>query len=186
MFVSSTDDIVRKMVEAGVVQVDGYYKLNLHELDPDAPRSPHYLNLRRITTASNGLWQQLTWSMRQFVDGLAISCDDHKAQFFYHYVAPIPQAGLPLFAPFAHDQRLPLLNVREVAKTHGITGPLIDGEYEEGGHVLVMDDLLTKADSKLAFCKKLEDHGLKPTAIVTVVDREQGGRVSILLADDGE
>lgn len=175
MFVSAEDHLVELMVEAGVIQVDGYYKLKLHETDPTAPLSPFYLDLRRVTTSTNGLWQQLTWTLRQFVDGLAIECDDHHSQFCYRSVAPIPQAGLPLFAPFAHDQRHPLLNVRNVAKTHGITGNLIDGEYKEGDHVLVMDDLLTKA-GKLEFCRKLEEHGLVVAAVVTIVDREQGGR----------
>ncbi len=44
-----------------------------------------------------------------------------------------------------------------------------------GGSVLLIDDLITKADSKFESINVLESAGLKVENIMVVIDREQGG-----------
>lgn len=41
--------------------------------------------------------------------------------------------------------------------------------------VLLIDDLITKADSKLEAIRVLESHGLVVKDVMVLVDREQGG-----------
>ena len=62
------------------------------------------------------------------------------------------------------------------AKTHG-TGAKIDGflDSDKGKVVLLIDDLVTKADSKLEAAEILISNGLVVNDVVVLVDREQGG-----------
>ncbi len=59
-------------------------------------------------------------------------------------------------------------------KTHG-QKTAIDGVFESGGMVLVIDDLVTRADSKLEVIQVLEENELMVNDIVVIFDREQGG-----------
>lgn len=47
--------------------------------------------------------------------------------------------------------------------------------FFKGENVLLIDDLVTRADSKLETITILENAGLKVSDVVVLVDREQGG-----------
>lgn len=68
------------------------------------------------------------------------------------------------------------------AKTHGLAGA-IDGDYVPGEIALVIDDLVTQAESKLEAIAVLEGAGLVVRDVAVLVDREQGGAGQ--LADAG-
>jgi len=68
----------------------------------------------------------------------------------------------------------PQITPRMDKKTHGEIRA-IDGDYEREKTVLVVDDLVTGADSKLEAIKVLEDNGLIVKDVAVVFDREQGG-----------
>ena len=71
-------------------------------------------------------------------------------------------AATPLVAILMHQTRVPMITPRE-AKTHGIAGT-INGDFSLGETVLVIDDLVTHADSKLEAIRVLEDewpHGTR-------------------------
>ena len=64
------------------------------------------------------------------------------------------------------------------SKTHGVKGGekgKVEGKYEAGQRVLVVDDLITRAHTKLESIGILEAHGLKVVGVLMLVDREQGG-----------
>ena len=67
-----------------------------------------------------------------------------------------------------------MISPRQDEKSHGVARK-IDGAYKPGQVALLVDDLITKADSKLATIATLEENGLKVTDVVVLVDREQGG-----------
>jgi orotate phosphoribosyltransferase/uridine monophosphate synthetase len=50
----------------------------------------------------------------------------------------------------------------------------IEGRYEEGQTVLVIDDLITTGGSILETAGILQAHGLKVRDVIVLVDREQG------------
>lgn len=164
--------LARLMHDAGLVRTDDYFRLKLHDKNPDAPLSPIYIDLRRAATARNRVWQKMNNLLTSLVfDGL---CPREGIAPFDH-VAPIPLAALSLFAPFAHDNRVTMLTVRPEAKDHGRMNR-IDGDFEPGQRVLLMDDLITRADSKMEAAQALETAGLEVCDIVVVLDRMQGGR----------
>jgi uridine monophosphate synthetase len=90
-------------------------------------------------------------------------------------IAAIPYGGLPIGQAAALATGTPLIYPRREAKDYG-TRKLIEGRFEQGETVVVLDDLITTGGSKLEAIAPLSDAGLKVTDVVVLVDREQGGR----------
>ena len=63
---------------------------------------------------------------------------------------------------------------RKEAKQYG-TGKLIEGEYNAGDKVLVVDDIITDGTSKIEAIKPLQEAGLVISDVLIILDREQGG-----------
>jgi orotate phosphoribosyltransferase len=74
----------------------------------------------------------------------------------------------------------PAFIVRKEAKGHG-TGRYIEGveNLRPGARVLVLEDVVTTGGSSITAVERLRDAGYAPLAVLTVVDREQGGREAI-------
>jgi len=89
-------------------------------------------------------------------------------------IAGIPYAGLPLGVAASISGDIPLIYPRKEAKEYG-TGKLIEGEYNEGERVLVIDDIITDGASKFEAIEPLEAAGLVITDVLVILDREQGG-----------
>lgn len=71
----------------------------------------------------------------------------------------------------------PAFIVRKEAKDHG-TGRYIEGveNLRPGARVLVLEDVVTTGGSSLRAIERLREAGFEPVAVLTVVDRDQGGR----------
>lgn len=70
----------------------------------------------------------------------------------------------------------PAFIVRKEAKDHG-TARYIEGteNMKPGGNVLVLEDVVTTGGSSQKAIERLREAGYNPVAVLTVVDREQGG-----------
>lgn len=90
-------------------------------------------------------------------------------------IAGIPYAGLPLAVAASLAGGIPLVYPRREEKAYG-TRRRIEGLYEAGEHVVVVDDIVTDGQSKLEAIEPLEAAGLVVRDLVVLVDREQGGR----------
>jgi len=89
-------------------------------------------------------------------------------------IAAIPYAGLPIGVALAMAMDRPLIYPRKEVKSHG-THRAIEGDFEPGETVLVVDDLITRGDSKLETIQPLEAAGLAVRDVLVLIDREQGG-----------
>jgi uridine monophosphate synthetase len=89
-------------------------------------------------------------------------------------IAAIPYGGLPIGQAVSLEAGKPLIYPRREAKDYG-TKKLIEGRFEKGETVVVLDDLVTTGGSKLEALAPLTDAGLLVHDVVVVVDREQGG-----------
>ncbi len=82
----------------------------------------------------------------------------------------------------AFDQGLhwPAFIVRKEIKGHG-TLKWIEGEQnlKPGASLVVLEDVVTTGGSSAFALEKLKDAGFKVEAILTIVDREQGGRAAL-------
>ena len=168
----SQKELALSLFDAGVIKFDFEkgWRLKLHETNPEAPLSPFYIDLRKLQSHLEVKFKAIS-AMIDLIEKVK-----------YDYIAGIPLAAVALASSLADKTGKPQITPRMDKKTHGEMNA-IDGDYEKGKTVLVVDDLVTSADSKLEEIKVLEDCGLVVKDIVVVFDREQGGAEK--LAENG-
>jgi orotate phosphoribosyltransferase len=69
-------------------------------------------------------------------------------------------------------------SVRKEAKTHG-TGNRIEGPFQKGDSVVVIEDVITTGKSALQAIDAIEESGGKILGVLAVVDRQDGGQEAI-------
>jgi orotate phosphoribosyltransferase len=86
-----------------------------------------------------------------------------------------PELGaVALAAAASLESGLPFLIVRKEAKEYG-TGNRLEGPYEEGETVCLVEDVVTSGGALLESVVALREAGLTVHTAVCVVDREEGG-----------
>lgn len=73
---------------------------------------------------------------------------------------------------------LRVFTVRKEPKGHG-RGKRIEGNFQSGDQVLIVDDVITTGGSTLKAIDAVEAEGGKVVAALVLVDREEGGRQAI-------
>lgn len=110
--------------------------------------------------ALDALWAEGLWP--NWVGGLTMGADPVA----YSLARASWESGHPIDA----------FSVRKQAKEHG-TGQLIEGGFEpEGAQVVIVEDSMTTGSSALQAISAVEAAGGTVLAVLTVVDREEGGR----------
>jgi uridine monophosphate synthetase len=163
------------------------FRLKLHEKNPAAPLSPIYLNLR---TSANPKPGPLT---PEAVSQIAISMRHLASQSClpYDVVVGVPNAGDPIAEAFARrtpcERVIPnLLRLgKEEKDGKRQIGGVTEGAFVRGDVALVIDDLITGADSKLEALEVLENAGLVVHDVLVLVERGQGGREQLAKAGYG-
>ena len=89
-------------------------------------------------------------------------------------IAGIPYAALPIATAVSLATGKPMVYCRKEAKQYG-TRKLIEGEFNAGETVVVVDDVITSGASKFEAIAPLQEAGLVVKDVVVVVDRGQGG-----------
>jgi uridine monophosphate synthetase len=92
-------------------------------------------------------------------------------------VAGVPLGGLPLATAVSLESGRPMVYPRP-PKDHG-TGATVEGPFEPGERVVVVDDVITSGISALAATVQLEAAGLMIDRAVVLVDRRGGGREAL-------
>jgi uridine monophosphate synthetase len=157
------------LLASGAVRF-GAFRLKLHEQQPDAPLSPIYVNLRVLRSYPDALDATVA-ALAELIAANGLRCDCY---------ADVPMAATPLVAVLSHLTRVPMITPRE-AKTHGAGGN-INGAFTPGQTALVIDDVVTHAESKIEAIKVLEANRLVVRDVIVLVDREQGGPAAIAAA----
>jgi uridine monophosphate synthetase len=89
-------------------------------------------------------------------------------------LAGIPEAGTPLATAVGYETHRPLIQPRAKLKEHG-KGKSIEGDWKEGDKVAIIDDLVTKGDSKLESIERFAECRLEVVGFYLLLDREMGG-----------
>lgn len=126
-------------------------------------QSPIYLDLRRLISHPF----LLRLAAQAYAEVL------HPLRF--DRLAGLPYAALPIGTAIALEMNRPLIYPRREVKDYG-TKAAIEGDYNAGETIAVIDDLATTGDTKIEAIQKLEAAGLKVTDIVVLIDREQGAK----------
>jgi len=88
-------------------------------------------------------------------------------------ICGLPYAGIPYAFTLSVLYDNPCVLLRKEKKQHG-TAKLLEGDFQKGEELIVVDDILTTGESVIQSLKKLSCFKIKK--IVIVVDREEGGR----------
>ena len=157
--------LAEDLLGIGAIQF-GAFKLKLHEKNPDAPLSPIYVNLRLLRSFPAVLSRAIN------------AYDLLSSPLDYSLLADIPTSVTPIVTGLALKTEKPMISPRMDKKSHG-SGDAIDGYFSPGLTVLLLDDLITKADSKLEAIAILTTAGLVVRDVAVLVDREQGGAAEL-------
>ena len=154
----------------------GSFKLKLHEKTPAAPLSPFFFNLRTRNNPKPGpllpkdceliatcIWREILSSRIPFTA-----------------ICGIPNAGTPIVQALERIIPKPrgfeIIPLRKIMTDVGrrIT-PEPGFNYLRGETVILIDDLITKADTKFESITSLEEQGCIVAGLAVLIDREQGG-----------
>lgn len=162
--------LVLDLFDRGSVRTEGPFKFKLHEKNPNAPRSPLYLNLR--LPPKGVLTEELTERIGHAL--YQLSCEN---QLQYDCVVGVPKAGDPLTKVVARLASVPLLFLEKEETDKGrMVLPVLRGEYQKGWRALIIDDVVVMADSKFEAIAAVRANGLVVAGIEILVDWEHGGR----------
>ncbi len=121
--------------------------------------SPIYLDLRRLV----GDPAALSRAAAAYVELLRPLTFDR--------LAALPYAALPIAAAISLQSGWPLVYPRKETKEYGTKSP-VEGPYEKGETVVVVDDLVTTGESKFEGIQKLEAVGLQVRDVVVLINRQ--------------
>lgn len=143
----------------------GNFRLKLHEQHPEAPLSPVYFNLRMLPRVPD----MKRFAVQEYVYLLK------PLQF--DLLAGVLNAAPPFVSSLSDRLNIGMITPRTDVKTHG-TGARVDGllPSDRGKTAVLVDDLVTGADSKLEAIHILEENGVKVQDVVVLIDREAGGK----------
>lgn len=147
--------LVRRLHEIGAVRFGAFVLKS-------GITSPFYVDLRVVISHPDVLAQ-----VGRLIAAEVARCRADR-------IAGIPYAGLPLAVAASLAGGVPLVYPRREEKAYG-TRRRIEGAFEPGERVVVIDDIVTDGASKLEAIAPLEAAGLVVEELVVLIDREQGG-----------
>jgi uridine monophosphate synthetase len=152
----ASDSLILDLARIGAVRF-GQFTLT------SGKTSPIYIDLRLLASYPDML-QKVAAAYADLLQGLT-----------FDRIAGIPYAALPIGTAVALQTGRPLIYPRKEAKRYG-TRRAIEGAFEAGERVVVLDDLITTGGSKIQAIAPLEEAGLVIEDVVVLIDRESGGR----------
>jgi uridine monophosphate synthetase len=124
--------------------------------------SPIYIDLRRLA----GFPQLLIDVAGAYIDILRDLQFDH--------LGALPYAALPISTAISLEGNWSMIYPRKEVKSYG-TSAQIEGVYESGEKVVVIDDLISTGGSKFEGIEKFESEGLTVQDVVVLIDRSVDG-----------
>ena len=128
-------------------------------------RSSYYLDKYRFETDPD-----LLAALGERIAARALGADGARP----HLLAGPELGAVALAAAASLTARLPFLIVRKEAKAYG-TARRIEGAYEPGQRVCLVEDVVTTGGAAVAAVEALRESGLVCRRAVCVVDRGEGG-----------
>ena len=152
-------ELADKLLEAGCVRF-GKFQLKSGLI------SPIYIDLRKLV-AYPDILQQVA---RAYLPVLR--------KLHFNRLAALPYAALPIGTAISLQSGWPMVYPRKETKEYG-TRAEVEGEYQPGERVVVIDDLATTGGSKFEAIDKLGAAGLIVQDVVVLIDRQSGAKQAL-------
>jgi orotate phosphoribosyltransferase len=114
-------------------------------------------------------------SLRAIAEAFAEHVGDAK-------LAGVALGAVPLVAATSMIGQNEYVIVRKSTKEYG-TGNRIEGRFESGEEVVVLEDIATTGGSALSAVKALREAGASVSRVLVAVDRQEGARQNLAEAD---
>ena len=122
---------------------------------------PYYIDLRRIISTPQ-IFHQIVAAYAEILETLT-----------FDRIAGIPYGSLPTATGLSLRLERPMIFPRKEVKAYG-AGRLIEGHFQPGETIVVVDDILITGNSVMKGAEKLKSAGLKVDDIVVLIDHERG------------
>ncbi|NES71920.1 MAG: orotate phosphoribosyltransferase, partial [Okeania sp. SIO2D1] len=122
---------------------------------------PYYIDLRKII------------SIPQIFHKIVTAYAEILKDLEFDRIAGIPYGSLPTATGLALRLERPMIFPRKEVKAHG-TGRLIEGHFQPGEKIVVVDDIMISGNSVMKGADKLKSVGLNVEDIVVFIDHERG------------
>lgn len=122
---------------------------------------PYYVDLRKIISNPQ-IFHQILSAYADILQNLS-----------FDIIAGIPYGSLPTATGLALRLNYPMIFPRKEVKAHG-TRRLIEGNFNPGETVVVVDDILISGKSVMEGAAKIKSAGLNVYDIVVFMDHQQG------------
>lgn len=135
--------------------------------------SPVYVNLRLLISNPRAL-ARAARVMHEEVR--ALQAMRHPQIGPFQRVCGIPFGGLHLSTAFSLRSRIPMIYVHPAKERNG-SRVFVEGRYDPGESVLIIDDLVTSGGGITETAEFLKEHaGLQVRDVLVLLDRQEGAR----------
>ena len=155
------DELTQALKECGALQFGDFTLAS-------GAKSSYYIDIKKASTNPRVLYL-ISQLMAMKMQDLNIRPDR---------IAGVVLGSVPLAAALSLATGVPYVMIRKEKKDHG-TGKLIEGDLEAGDKVLVVEDVITTAGSSIKAIETLRASGTVVTDVISVIDREGGGRENL-------
>lgn len=157
--------LAQGMIDEDIVKFGGPFSLK------DKRKSVAYVNARDMISLPDLFILAVNAYRNILVAAPFLNDQDGNPRF----ISGVPEAATLFAGAVAYKLRAPLIQHRVKPKEHGQPRP-VEGRFNEGDEVILLDDVITGAVTKIEEVTALEEQGLKPVGVAVLVDRQQGGR----------
>lgn len=175
----SSEKLAVELFNRGI-PIFGEFPFKLHERYTKAPYFLMKLNLRKPPAGNltDELLKKIAWEFIKIA---------RNSDITYNAIAGLPRAGDSLAEAFLQNSFTPAtllcLEKQNVAPGRRKILPKITGKFKKEDEVLLVDDVISLADTKTEGIEALRAHKLNVTNCLVLMDWELGGRE--ILADYG-
>lgn len=159
----SKEELIEELFDIGSIQFGDF----VLKVSDGYISTPFYVDMRRIMSHPE--------LMQKVVALIADMTKDLK----YELVCGVPYAALPYAVGVSLEINKPMIMSRQTAKHYG-TCKTVEGHYNDGQVVLLIEDVIVSGASLLSAADTLCHAGLKVKDVVVLCDRQQGAREKII------